>query len=212
MFLYVGGGVIGQRGNMAWFVSGGCSRRQLALTHQSNAEESDTRIWLHVSQSSMQRFYIFSPDTDVYHIGLPLDNAEKDILIEINAVGTNQKRILSLSNLKHNLINDPDLASVPPELLPQVIQTLYVVTGSDYTSFFSGFGKISFMKCFFQHAEFITGGGKYTGSFALGMEKAFYHSYDWLGLRTSRNMHQRSMPPLHSHTTLNFLNQIDTCQ
>ena len=32
----------------------------------------------------------------------------------INAVGTNQKRILSLSNLKHNLINDPDLASVPP--------------------------------------------------------------------------------------------------
>ena len=164
MFLYVGGGVIGQRGDMAWFVSGGCSRRQLALTHQSNAEESDTRIWLHVSQSSMQHFYIFSPDTDVYHIGLPLDNAEKDILIEINAVGTNQKRILSLSNLKHNLINDPDLASVPPELLPQVIQTLYVVTGSDYTSFFSGFGKISFMKCFFQHAEFITGGEKYTGS------------------------------------------------
>ena len=55
--------------------------------------------------------------------------------------------------------------------LPQVIQTLYVVTGSDYTSFFSGFGKICFMKCFFQHAEFITGGEKYTGSFALGMEK-----------------------------------------
>ena len=128
----------------------------------------------------------------------------------INAVGTNQKRILSLSNLKHNLINDQTLLVYPLSYC-HVFQTLYVVTGSDYTSFFSGF-EISFMKCFFQHAEFITGGGKYTGSFALGMEKAFYHSYDWLGLRTSRNMHQRSMPPLHSHTTLNFLNQIDTCQ
>ena len=42
----------------------------------------------------------------------------------INAVGTNQKRILSLSNLKHNLINDPDLASVPPELLPRYSDTI----------------------------------------------------------------------------------------
>ena len=42
----------------------------------------------------------------------------------INAVGTNQKQILSLSNLKHNLINDPDLASVPPELLPRYSDTI----------------------------------------------------------------------------------------
>ena len=87
MFLFVGGGVIGQRGNMARFVSGGCSRRQLALTYQSNAEESDTRIWLHVSQSSVQAFFRCIPYWTA------------TIVIEINAVGTNQKRILSLSNL-----------------------------------------------------------------------------------------------------------------
>ena len=33
----------------------------------SNAEESDTRIWLHVIHS---RKLVLSPDTDVYHIGL----------------------------------------------------------------------------------------------------------------------------------------------
>ena len=121
------------------------SSPHLAPTYYSNAEETDTRIWLHVCQSPLHRFYIFSPDTDVYHIGLPLEHGDKEILIEINAT---QKRILSLSNLKHNLVNDPDLASISPSLLPQVLQTLYVVTGSDYTSFFSGFGKVTFMKVF----------------------------------------------------------------
>lgn len=34
---------------------------------------------------------------------------------------------------------------------------LYIVTGCDYTSYTAGIGKVTFLKCFFQHAEFITG-------------------------------------------------------
>ena len=37
-----------------------------------NAEESDTRIWLHVVNSIGMKKLVLSPDTDVYHIGLPL--------------------------------------------------------------------------------------------------------------------------------------------
>ncbi len=38
----------------------------------SNAEESDTRIWLHVLHSAGTRKLVLSPDTDVYHIGLTI--------------------------------------------------------------------------------------------------------------------------------------------
>ena len=38
--------------------------------YHSNAEEADTRIWLHVKHSAGNRKLIFSPDNDVYHIGL----------------------------------------------------------------------------------------------------------------------------------------------
>ena len=90
----------------------------------------------------------------------------KNILLEINTVGSQQKRILSLSNLKQDLMNDPDLCSLPGELLPQIFQTLYIVTGCDYTSFFSGIGKSTFMKYFFQFAEFITSGTAVPGTLA----------------------------------------------
>ena len=37
-----------------------------------NAEEADTRIWLHVAHSAKTNKLVVSPDTDVYHIGLPI--------------------------------------------------------------------------------------------------------------------------------------------
>ena len=35
-----------------------------------NAEESDSRIWLHVLNSAGEKKLVLSPDTDVYNIGL----------------------------------------------------------------------------------------------------------------------------------------------
>ena len=51
------------------------SNKKNAIEHlepcyHSNAEEADTRVWLHVTHSAGNRKHIFSPDTDVYHIGL----------------------------------------------------------------------------------------------------------------------------------------------
>lgn len=39
---------------------------------------------------------------------------------------------------------------------------MFVVTGCDYISFFNGIGKATFLRCFFQHAQFITGASTYT--------------------------------------------------
>ena len=41
----------------------------------SDAEESDNRVWLHVVRYAGTRKLLFSPGTDVYHIGLPLSFA-----------------------------------------------------------------------------------------------------------------------------------------
>ena len=56
------------------------------------------------------------------------------------------------------LQNNPDLTSVSTEDVLQIIQTLYIVTGCEYVSFFKGIGKQTSMKTFTRFAEFITGG------------------------------------------------------
>ena len=38
----------------------------------SNHEEGDSRVWRHAFQSQGDTILIYSPDTDTYHIGLPL--------------------------------------------------------------------------------------------------------------------------------------------
>ena len=51
--------------------------------------------------------------------------------------------------------DDPDLAPIPSSLLPAVIQMLFVCTGCDFISFFTGLGKASFLATLFEYSEFI---------------------------------------------------------
>ena len=53
--------------------------------------EADTRVWLHVLRSEGTCKLVCSPDTDVYHIGLPL------VLCEVYV------RISVFSSLEHRL-------------------------------------------------------------------------------------------------------------
>ena len=41
---------------------------------RTNASEGDLAAWLHCLQSSGTKKLIFSPDTDIYHIGIPIVN------------------------------------------------------------------------------------------------------------------------------------------
>lgn len=104
-----------------------------------NAEEADTRVWLHVMHSTGTRKLLISPDTDVYHnIGLPLCILASPIT-----------RLLHLNKLHHDLGADPGLALVPPGLRDRILQTMFICSGCDYVFKLVGFGKVSVMKCFF---------------------------------------------------------------
>ena len=85
-----------------------------------NAEETATRLWFHCKQSTSDNILILSPDTDIYHIGLPLNHGTKDIIIRTNTYNSKDLCFLHLPSLINALNCDPDLSSVQSSLLPQV--------------------------------------------------------------------------------------------
>ncbi len=120
-----------------------------------NAEESDTRLWLHVKQSTGRNKLVFSPDTDVYHIGLTsADLDENTIIVQINPIGRDLK-LLHLNQLSDALKEDNDLQGVPLCKRNETFQVLYAATGSDFTSSFVGISKVAFMKVFCEYTRFI---------------------------------------------------------
>ena len=121
-----------------------------------NAEETDTRIWLHVCNSKAQRILILSPDTDTYHIGLPLLPPGKEVIIQLSNPGARELNLLHLHKLVDALKRDPDMIHIPPTQIAGIVQAIFVSIGCDYVSFFSGIGKATFLKTFFEKAEFIS--------------------------------------------------------
>ncbi len=121
------------------------------------AEEGDTRVWLHADRSPGRKKLIYSPDTDVYHIGLTnVDTTSNDIIVQLSTIGTNLK-LLHFNQFIEAISDDPDLASIPKPKRAKILLILYISTGSDFTSFFVGIGKTAFLKSFFRNTEFITG-------------------------------------------------------
>ena len=64
-----------------------------------NTEETDTRIWLHVLNSTAQRIFILSPDTDTYHISLPLLPPGKEVIIQLSSPGARELSLLHVHKL-----------------------------------------------------------------------------------------------------------------
>ena len=145
--LYVAGGFDGHLTDTVWYVQGN-SRPQPDPTYTSNAEETDTRIWLHVKQTAHKQILLLSPDTDVYHIGLPLEH-HKQVIVQTSPMNSREMQFLDMLALIKAFQNDPDLATIDTMILPQVMQTLFVSTGCDYTSFFCPVGKATFCAIFF---------------------------------------------------------------
>ena len=120
------------------------------------AEEADNRVWLHALTSSGSHTLVCSPDTDIYHIGLPLMSRYPcEVVIQLSAIASLEHRFLSLTQLctAHN--NDPDLATVPCEVRPNLSQFLSICSGCDYVLFFVGLGKATFLRICLQHSDFI---------------------------------------------------------
>ena len=134
----------GHAENQAWEVS--AHDQQPIPRLNSSAEEADTRIWLHVFQSFGGRKLVCSPDTDVYHIGLPLiQSVSQDIYVQLSALTSPDEKLLHINSFCSSLFCDPDLALTPEQVRPSLLQSLFICTGCDYISFFSGIGKATFL-------------------------------------------------------------------
>lgn len=121
-----------------------------------DAEEADTRVWLHAMMSGRSRILICSPDTDVFHIGLPFVYSwQAHVIVQLNIYTSMEHRYLYLQKLCTALDADPDLSTVSTAARPQLLQSLFICTGSDFTSFFAGIGKTTFMRIAFQYCNFI---------------------------------------------------------
>ena len=90
----------------------------------------------------------------------------KEILIQVSPLHSCQLRLLNITALACALKSDPDLAEINPTTLLRVYQTLYVVSGCDYVSFFSQLGKATFLRYIYQYASFISSGKEYSGTLA----------------------------------------------
>ena len=136
----------------------------------SNVDEADMRIWLHCMHSTGDKILIFSPDTDVYHIGLTQMNMMpgRHIIVQLSKSLSVSAKLLDLNSLVLALERDPDLSTVEVGNRPQALQTLYICTGCDYTSFFVGLGKCNFLTTYFKYASFISSGSHPHPSGSIG--------------------------------------------
>ena len=154
--LFLAGGFDDPIADTCWYVQYN-TNPQPDPRYNSNAEETDTRMWVHVKQTQCTRILVLSPDTDIYHIGLPLNRGSKQVVIQVSPLNSTEVKYINISALHLALVNDPDLSCTESNSLPQIIQTLFVCTGCDYVSFFTGLGKATFLRYFFQYASFISG-------------------------------------------------------
>ena len=54
-----------------------------------------------------------------------------------------------MANFKQAITHDHDLQSIVVEDRSRILAMLFILTGCDFTSFFVGLGKSSFLKVFF---------------------------------------------------------------
>ena len=149
------GGLEGPLINKALCVTNG-SQPHTDDTLACNAEESDTRIWLHVLHSAGTKKLVLSPDTDVYHIGLPVVvGTHLDVIVRLSLFSALELRLLNLQALITAFENDPDLAGIARTDITRIIQMLFIITGCDFVSFFNGLGKATFLNTLFEYSRFI---------------------------------------------------------
>ena len=142
----------------AWVVSSDSLVPEPQPLYSSSATEADSRIWRHVAGTLMTKVLVYSPDTDVLNIGISFGHLlrDKDVTIQHNMPHKTEK-FVSLNLLIQCLDNDPDLATIPSDLRGSIFQKIFIASGCDYTSYFSGFGKVAFLNIFYQHSNFICG-------------------------------------------------------
>ena len=86
--LVVAGCFSGSGEDTGWIISGGDDLPYPDPKFKTDAEEADMQIWRHATDTSLSRVLIYSPDTDVYNIGLALTKPTSEFIVQINVPHT----------------------------------------------------------------------------------------------------------------------------
>ena len=126
-------------------MSGGNSLPLPDLNYLSNAKEADMRIWRHATQTSAQRILVYSFDEDVYNIRVSIIQERQlstECTVQLNVPHSQVLKYLHFNNFIQAPEDDPDLATLPRDSLPSIIQMLFICSGCDYVSYFSGLSTV----------------------------------------------------------------------
>ena len=152
---FVAGCFDGNLTNTCWYIQGSNAAEPEPIL-ATNAPEADTSVWLHAKVTPAKNVLVISPDTDTYHIGLGLPwITNKQVIVQISQLSSKEHQYLDLTSFIGVLKGDPDLSTISD--IPKTLQTLFVATSCDFVTFFSGIGKATFSKYFYQNASFIMG-------------------------------------------------------
>ena len=110
--VYVAGGYDNKIQDTCWYVRNN-TNPQPNPRYTSNAQETDTRIWVHVKKTACTKILVISPDTDVYNIGLPLvsQSVNKEVLVQISPINSEDMKLVDLPALNEALSHDPVFTS-----------------------------------------------------------------------------------------------------
>ena len=116
--LYIAGAFDDEAIDSTWYVHGQ-NRAQPDPSYHCNAEETGTRLWLHVRKTRHRKHL----NIITWHRYLSQSIRNKHIVVHINKLSSRQQKFLYLNALVNSLQNDPDVAHIEPTILPQVLQT-----------------------------------------------------------------------------------------
>ena len=106
------GGFEGDSRNKAFSVENGAQAQCVDAVY-CNAEESDTRIWLQALHLAGTKKLILSPDTEVYHVGLPIiANTNLDVIVRLSTFNALEHCFLTVQSFIRALKDVPDLAAI----------------------------------------------------------------------------------------------------
>ena len=91
--IYLAGCFGSETESLPWKITSGAHNIPEQDMHYScNASEADLRLWRHAKQSTASEVLIYSPDTDIYNIGLLVSQHQtKNVSIQINPLNTQLK-------------------------------------------------------------------------------------------------------------------------
>ena len=125
--------------------------------YNTNHLEADTSIWYHAVQVDSRKVVLYSPDNDVYNIGLYLAEkyTDKYFLVCYKLFGETAS-FMDVTKLSKFLSDNTNLNCFKP-FLGMVIMAVNACSGCDYVSFFRYHSKKSFLGTLMDKAEAFIG-------------------------------------------------------